>query len=359
MGRPGLRIGVLILVTWVPLLVLTAAAGTLVDGTSVPFLRHLGSHARFLGSIPLLLIAEILVHDRMVPILNRFRMQNLLPAEAVPAFDESLRSSRRLADSILPEILFVLLAVTGGHWLWASHVAMPMDTWYGRMIDGQRELSPAGHWYAFVSLPIARFLLYRWYFRVAIWYRLLWRISRLPLNLNPLHPDRAAGIGFLSDSIPAFAPLLVAHTVLLSGVIGDSLLHLGTTLHQYKVEIGAIVIGLILITLVPLLFFSSRLARERRRTLREYGILSAKYVDDFRERWIRRADPPSALGSPDIQSLADLGGSFDVVRETRLAPISKRSVASLAAMVVLPLLPLVLTLVPLEEVVDRLLRLLV
>jgi hypothetical protein len=33
-----------------------------------------------------------------------------------------------------------------------------------------------------------QFLLLRWYVRFFIWYRFLWRVSRLNLHLVPIHP---------------------------------------------------------------------------------------------------------------------------------------------------------------------------
>jgi hypothetical protein len=59
------------------------------------------------------------------------------------------------------------------------------------------------------------------------------------------------------------------------------------------------------------------------------------------------------LGTADIQSLADLANSFDVVREMRLMPIGRQAVVQLAIMLALPLLPLTLTMIPLEELIDR------
>ena len=55
------------------------------------------------------------------------------------------------------------------------------------------------------------------------------------------------------------------------------------------------------------------------------------------------------------QSLADLDGSFEVVRGIRPFPFGKETVTQLVVMVVLPGLPLVLTVIPLEELVKRLL----
>jgi hypothetical protein len=62
------------------------------------------------------------------------------------------------------------------------------------------------------------------------------------------------------------------------------------------------------------------------------------------------------IGSADVQSLADMGNSFSVVREMRLTPFSMQPIAQLAAITLLPAAPLVLTMIPMEAIVDRLLK---
>ena len=110
----------------------------------------------------------------------------------------------------------------------------------------------------------------------------------------------------------------------------------------------------------PLLFFLSPLAKAKRAALLEYGTLASYYVNDFRAKW--RADSPAGrealLGSADIQSLADLTNSLDVVREMRVVPFGKETIVVVAITLALPLAPLVLTMVPLEELVRRLVGLL-
>jgi hypothetical protein len=93
----------------------------------------------------------------------------------------------------------------------------------------------------------------------------------------------------------------------------------------------------------------------KRRGVREYGMVASRYVNDFRGKWIEGgAGQEAVLGTGDIQSLADLSASFDVAREMRLIPIDIRSVVELAMLAALPLLPLTLTIIPLEDMIDRL-----
>ena len=61
------------------------------------------------------------------------------------------------------------------------------------------------------------------------------------------------------------------------------------------------------------------------------------------------------MGSADIQSLADLANSFEVIRTMRFVPFSKETVLQLAVVTLAPLAPLLLTMISLEELLKRLL----
>lgn len=184
-----------------------------------------------------------------------------------------------------------------------------MGSWYVAVGPaGAERLTVAGRWDAFVSLNLFRFVLLRWYFRLIVWYSFRWRVSRLPLRLNPLHPDRAGGRGFIGNSVRAFQPVLVAHTVVLAGLVGGRIWYEGMKLPAFQIEIVGAVALLMAIVLAPLTFFVLNFARAKREGARQYGLLAMRYVDEFREKWMRdrRSAGEPLVGSADIQSLADL-----------------------------------------------------
>ena len=78
----------------------------------------------------------------------------------------------------------------------------------------------------------------------------------------------------------------------------------------------------------------------------------------FRQKWITSTteEKEPLLGTGDIQSLADLANSFEVVREMNSLPFNTKSVLRLAIILVLPILPLFLTMIPLSEIIDRVLK---
>src|SRR5437763_796336 len=103
--------------------------------------------------------------------------------------------------------MLVLVYAVGIHYVWEQFTAVQVATWYSTPRPGGTELTAAGHWYAYVSVPLFQFLLLRWYFRIAIWSRFLWQVSRIPLQLSAVHGDGLAGLGFLSATAFGFAAL--------------------------------------------------------------------------------------------------------------------------------------------------------
>ena len=115
-------------------------------------------------------------------------------------------------------------------------------------------------------------------------------------------------------------------------------------------------IFLMCIILGPLLFFVPQLAQAKRTGSREYGVLAERYVREFDSKWLRGGAPAGEplVGSSDIQSLADLGSSFQVVREMRIMPIKRDDVLRLVVATLLPIVPLALTMMSLEELLKTL-----
>ncbi len=171
---------------------------------------------------------------------------------------------------------------------------------------------------------------------------MLWQVSRIDLQLVPTHPDRAGGLGFLANVVNAFALVLVAHGVLLAGFIADRIFFGGATLPQFTLEIAGWVGALVFLVLCPLMVFAGQLARAKRAGLGEYGVLAQRYVREFDAKWLRGGRDPDEpfVGSADIQSLADLANSFDVIRTMRIVPFSKETVFQLGVITLAPLVPL-------------------
>jgi hypothetical protein len=356
------RILIGVLITWVPLLLLSLLEGRAWWGNvNVPFLCNAEVHARFLLALPLLLVAELVIHRRTMHVVGQFVARNLIAGEDMPRVRAAVESAMRLRNSLAAELLLVVFVYGVGLRV-RSYLAVDAGTWVTGGVEGSGfgfgNLSLAGWWHTLVSVPVFQFLLVRWYFRLAIWTRFLWQVSRIELRLVPSHPDRVGGLGFLGNIVYAFTPLLVAHGVLLAGFIADRIFFAGAKLPEFIVEIVGGIGVLVFLVLCPLMVFAGQLARARRTGLGEYGVLAQRYVREFDAKWLRGGRDPAEplVGSADIQSLADLDNSFEMVRTMRLVPFSKDTVFQLGVVTLAPLLPLTLTMISLEELLKRLLR---
>lgn len=349
------RMVIIALFTWLPLLILSVMGHVAFADVKVPFIHDIDVHVRLLLVLSLLIYAEVIAHNRMHIIVEQFLKCNIITAEDRPRFHSIIAKVMRLRDSAVVEIALIILVYTVGHWISTKYLPLGVSSWFAGSKNDIEELTPAGYWYVFVSLPIFQFILLRWYFRIAVWYRFLWQVSRLPLQLNSLHPDRAGGLGFLANSIYALEPFLLAHSVLLSGMIFNRIWNAGATIVNFEIEIFGILIFVFIIPLVPLLFFMSQMATEKRIGTLNYDVLANRYVNDFRRKWISSAskNSESLLGTPDVQSLADLFNSFEVSDNMRVTPFGKSSIWVLVVLTALPLLPLLLTIIPLEKIISQ------
>jgi len=351
------RMLIITLVAWLPLLLLAALSSSGADVSRLSFFDDVEVHVRFLIALPVLVAAEVIVHSRLRPVVRRFVERRIVLPQDLLRFDRAVESAIRLRNSIPIELGLMLIVYTGGLWLWQSRVSILAPTWYA-LPDGRWHLTPAGYWYVFLSLPILQFILLRWYMRFFIWFRFLWQVSRIDLNLISTHPDRCGGLAFLGKSAYAFGPILFAQGAMLAGVVASRVLYRGESLLSFKLQIGGFVAFFVFAILGPLAMFTPGMARAKRKGLAEYGLLAQRYVESFEQKWVLR-DPASSeelLGSSDIQSLADLGNSYAVVREMRAIPFGLEDITRLAAATAAPFLPLLLTIFSPEELIMRLIK---
>ena len=355
------RAAAVALFAWLPLLVLAIIEGNAWPGAAQVFLLDVDVHARLLVALPLLLGAELHVHGRMRSSMSQFIDRGIVTDAARPQFEAALGSARRLRESSLAEILvLVLVYAVGIGVVWRQVVSLDVDTWYRTGGADASRITLAGWWYALVSLPIFQFIAYRWYVRLGMWAWFLWKVSRADLSLVAAHPDRCGGLGFLSTLCYAFWPLLLAHGVLISGVVWTGILFDDRTLVQYSFEIVVMMTSILLFIFGPLFVFVPALVAAKRTGLKTYGLLAQRYVREFDGKWLGTGAQPAdtLLGNPDIRSLADMSHAYDVVSSMRLVPINWRIAMQLALVMLVPMAPLALTILTDVELASMLLGLL-
>jgi hypothetical protein len=352
------RILVICGIVWLPLFVLSAITGRLTDSVRIPFLHDVESHVRFLVAIPLMLIAELVVHQRTRGIVAQFVERKLVPEESMARFQKAIVSAISWRNSIAMELALVAIVLSLGFYIRTNVFALKTSTWYATTgPDGSTTTLP-GLWFFWVSNPVLQFLMMRWLFRLTIWGRFLWQVSLIKLDLIPTHPDRNAGLGFLGGSAFAFSPLLASFSTLVAGLVADRIFFEGASLPNFKLEIVSLVaIGMVLV-FGPLTVFAPHIMAAKRKAKRVYGKFAAEYMRSFDRRWIQEPDHDNEplLGSADIQSLADLDNSYAIIKETKPVPFSRDMVMQLVWATLIPFFPLVFTMIPFEELLDRLLK---
>jgi hypothetical protein len=355
----GRRLLCIVSLTWVPIVALAATSGSLFDGP-LPFARDVESQIRFLVVLPLLIIAEWVVHDRLLPIVQLFQARGIIRTEDLPRFRAAITSAMKVRNSAALELALLVFTFTLGHMLWQRNMTVGGATWYAVPENEGLHLTAAGNWFAFVSIPISQFLILRWFLRLGIWSRFLWQVSRLDPNLLATHADRAGGLGFLGTTTYAFAPVLFAEGALVAGIAANRILYRGETIASLEASAIALLALFSLAILGPLTFFGPQMVRVKRLSGYAYGSLATIYSADFDQKWIGGGSKgESILGSSDIQSLADLANSVAVVREMRLVPFGIRDVLVLVIAITVPLVPVVLMEVPLQQVLSRLLQVII
>jgi hypothetical protein len=347
-GLPSTRLGISVAaLTWGPLFVLSGIERTWISGSAVPFLYSLGTHARLLVAIPLFFLAERAFDARARQAIRLLVTTGIVPEQVVPQLNAALCRTLRWRDAwhieaALIVTAFILLA-NGIR----SDIASDISTW--RFAGDHRTL--AGWWYAIVSIPIFQFLIWRWCVRMVVWSLLLRRIARLDLHLMPIHPDGVAGLGMFGMTQMTFAPIMFGIMAMLVASYSEQLLFGAATMQQFVLPLAGAIAGNTVLAIAPLLMFSRRLFVVKHHGLVTYGSLAQHYTRAFDDKWVRHDPSSELLGSPDIQSLADLRTSFEIVRTMRLIPIARSEIVVLALAGIVPTLPLVLFVVSLNQLI--------
>ena len=328
-SRRVLKVTLLLLITWVPLVVLSWIAGHLFPGTvKVPLLRDPETNGRFLVALPLLELAFVIVHISLAVQARSFVELELIPARQRSDFAAARAAAIRWRESYLGEglLLFLAYALAIG-----TRLFLDFGTGDSSWERVGKSLTPAGWWQMLVSLPLLYFLIGRWAWVIVCWGRFLFQVARLELQLTSTHPDRVGGLGFLAWGVAAFAPLLTAMSAVAAAGLADGMYHRGLLLKDLKYDVFGFVAVALLIVYAPLFSFSPALSRCRFQGLLDIGKLVWDHDRAFEKKWLEEgaSHRQDLVGSPDISSLADAGTVYEHVNEMWFFPFDLKAFAVL------------------------------
>jgi hypothetical protein len=350
-----------VLLTWLPLFVLSALQGTASGSTvAVPFLKDFGAYTRFLVTVPVLLAAETIMAPYIAEAASHFVRSGLLLERQFDLFGAAIERGLRARDSVTAEILLALLAYAMTLMLFIPN-AVQAASWYAdRSADGFRP-TLAGWWLLGFCIPLGHFLFVRWLWRFFLWCRFLSDMNKLDLQLYATHPDQAGGLGFIGKVQRFFGILLAGYSATIAGVWANEIFYDHIPLEHFALPAAAYVITAVALVLAPLLIFSKRLFLTKRNGLYEYGALATTYTGSFDRKWVSRTEEKDEmlLGSADIQSLADLGNSYAFIENMNVFPVTPKTPVILALACLLPMSPLLLTVISLKDIFKLLYKALV
>ncbi len=352
------KVLLLILVTWVPLLLLSFLEGHALGVVAVPLLHDPVVYSRFLFVVPLLVLAQVVVERSLRAQARYFLESGIVPEHDAARCEAAKRDVLRMSDSTVAESLIIALAMIISI---GARVVLRIGSGESTWERLGTSITLAGWWYALISLPILFFLLLRWLWVFALWASFLFRVSRIDLELTPTHPDRAGGLGFLGWGLIGFALMLMAVSAVMSGGFAYEIIHRGSSLADLKYHVIVFVVLAIVILHAPLLVFTPRLARCRIRGLFDFGTLIGTHDRAFDEKWVKSEarNRDSLLGNPDVQSLGGIAQAYEHVDRMQLIPFDKKAVVVLLVSALIPMVPLLGTTVALSEILSMLGKLMV
>ena len=133
----------------------------------------------------------------------------------------------------------------------------------------------------------------------------------------------------------------------------------GGKLEDYQWSYVALFVVVLVIFAGPMLIFVPKLLVLKQRGLMEYGTSAAATPRRSIASGLRRLSlamsPCWARG--DIQSLADLGNSFEIIRKMRIVPVELSDFLAMVLPGLIPALPLAAIVMPVGEIIKGLLKL--
>jgi hypothetical protein len=244
----------------------------------------------------------------------------------------------------------LVLAILFGQYVFWNKIGV--SGLFGAKVD--RVVSASFAWYCFVSLPVYQFLVLRWLYRWLLWSITLIGFSKSSVNAISTHPDQSGGLAATAEPVAGFAVFLSAVNVVVATAWGDEILRRGRDLASYAATFACLALVSALLALAPLLSFSQNLVRTRLEGLRQYGKLAYDYSRRFHDRWIVDGNEDALLGTADIQSLADLGNTYERVARMRPVPFGLQAAIWIAAATAGPVVPLLATKFPINELFSHL-----
>jgi hypothetical protein len=345
-----------IIISWLPLLILSLIESTAINPSiKISFLLDFVIYIRVFAVIPLLFAAERILRLIIFKSLSHFIESGIVAGNNIEEYQVNLKYFGKHTDSGIINFIIIVIAYAIVIWGWSNiwkyyDMTSSLTSWqFSQNMKGQLSLS--GYWYAFITIPIYLFFFSKLLWKFLLWAIILFKISKMHLNLFPTDPDRSGGLGFIGHNQVFFGILGFIQSSIFSAEIANKVLYSDMVIEDFKFIILGYVLLFTFILIFPMFFFVRKLSLTKLGGILDYGVASHKYVSGFHDKWVNGNNPEGEklLGSADIQSLADLSNSYGIVKTMIPVPIDLRKVITLILIISVPFSPLILFVIPFNE----------
>lgn len=323
---------------WLPPCLMTAIQSlTTGDASLHSFLTDYGVLARSLVAAPLLILGQAVAGPLLGAIVRHFREAGLVSTADISRYCDIVRSTRCLRDSTVADVIIAIAGFVLAAAFWT--VPAPLLPAWHHAAPGVP--SAASWWHQFVSLPIVMLLLLSWLWRLCLWARFLWKVSRLDLLLIPSHPDGAAGLKFIGLSLEALVLPAFALSSVIAGPLANRMVHGGAEIGAFRAPVLAFAALLLALLAGPLLLFADKLLAAMHQGMLAYGAVARDLGLRLEQRWLGKPMRDDSLDANDFSATTDLYSIVSNVYAMNIVPLSLRNLAVVAIATLLPFLPVV------------------
>lgn len=351
------KIFVLFCFTWLPLILISFFEGKAqIASRHESILWDFAIHMRFLLALPLLAMACMKSGKHFKLLFHQFIDARLLNPMDHDSFHGEITKTIKLRDSrtakaiILGSIYMILIS---GLYIFKVDQSIDWRT-------NENQLSFAGLWYYFIAWPLYLYLLFFFLYRTLLWCRLLFKISRMHLQIKVAHGDNAGGLGFLGHSLELFVVPAFAISLSFSGGMLNLVLHENLSLTEIKFIFALICGTLLLFFPGPLLFFFPVLREAKLKGIMRYGKLIGNQLETFEKKWTEEEVPQGKiiLEGEDFQNIDSGTSIMQRIHEMKLVPLSLKNLLPIVVAILLPFLPVVALKVPWKVILQQLTKIL-
>jgi len=168
-------------------------------------------------------------------------------------------------------------------------------------------------------------------------------------------------LGIIMLAQRRFNLIFVAGSVVISGQFIAQIMANREAFNAIRGEVVAYIIFCVVLILLPLLFFTSKLVKAKDEGLLHLSSLAATMSGKFEKEWVNDLPIEKKVEEDhvDPSMLYDYNGLYDTLQQLRTVPITVRNIIGMALTLFVPFIPIPLLYFSVPELLQKIVGLLV